>query len=106
MTWLLVLPLGLALWWLWDIRRLLNLRLIPRKQVVIGPADATIRASETYRGAVAPARYEVVRWPSGTVHYNGSHPTQAKQVYEHQHPIPGEAVELWEQGTCRGHKEA
>lgn len=85
---------------------MLRLRLIPSTGRVRGPAEATVWPAETYRGAVPPAKYEVVRWPRGMVHYNGTVGRQARESYEYQHPLPGEAVELWELGTCRGHKEA
>lgn len=106
MTWWAAFPLALILWWLWEIRRALHLRLLPTPIHVEGPSEATVRPPEAFQGAVAPNRYVVIRWPTGLTHYGGAHPTHAKQVYEHQHPIPGEAVELWEQGTCRAHKEA
>lgn len=97
MTWLLVLPLALALWWLWDIRRVLRVRhLTP-----VAPRRGT-RAN--FAGALPPNRYVVVRWPKGTLEYAGCQGATARQVYEHAHPRHGEEVELWEQGTCRGHK--
>jgi hypothetical protein len=47
----------------------------------------------------------VVRWPSGQKHYGGCIGADARQVYEHTHPKPGESVEFWELGARRGVKE-
>lgn len=57
-----------------------------------------------YPGAVPPNRFVVVRWPGEVYHYQGCQGAQARQIYEHNHPKPGESVEFWELGTQRGRK--
>lgn len=100
MDWVLLGLLVLVLWWLWDIRRVLGVRrlLYPLTSRPVS------RSREGFRGAVAPARYVVVRWPSGQYVYNGCQGAEARTIYEHAHPAPGEEVEFWELGDCRGHK--
>lgn len=61
-------------------------------------------APEGYPGAVAPNRFVVVIWPSGRNAYAGCVGALARKTYEHAHPNTGEAVEIWDQAVCRGHK--
>ena len=61
---------------------------------------------ETWRGAEAPNRYVVVRWPSGQKPYEGCVARLARETFEHSHPLPGESVELWETTHRRGRKVA
>ena len=84
----------------WDIRRALGLRNRPTFQ----PAARETSNRRDFRGAVPPNRYCVVRWPDGHHFYNGCVGSQARQLYEHTHPQPGEEVEFWELGDRRGHK--
>lgn len=58
-----------------------------------------------YAGAVPPNRFVVVRRPTGTLEYQGCLGAKAREVFEHTHPRVNEIVQLWELGTCRGHKE-
>jgi hypothetical protein len=92
---------ALVLWLLWDIRRALRLRARP---FVRTNAKAEARRA-AFAGAVPPERYVVVRWPQGLKHYGGCLGAEARKTYEHQHPKPGESVEFWELGDCRGVKE-
>ena len=104
MTWaegVLLLGLLVVLWWTWDIRRALGLRARVRG-VHTSTKQAIARAE--FRGAIPPERFVVVRWPQGLKHYGGCYGAAARQVYEHQNPLPGESVEFWELGDRRGEK--
>jgi hypothetical protein len=92
---------AVILWLLWDIRRALRLR--PRPRFARSNAKAETRRAQ-FPGAVPPERFVVVRWPQGLKHYGGCDGASARKVYEHQHPSPGEEVEFWELGDCRGRK--
>jgi hypothetical protein len=65
---------------------------------------AAVHAPEGFPGAVAPNRYLIIFWPTGRVAYAGCLAGLARQTYENSHPAKGEAVEMWDQGTCRAHK--
>ena len=94
-------------WQCYRIAQTLGARTSPLPVRVVGPpASASVRPSEGFLGALAPNRFVVVRWPQGMMHYQGCLPGLARQTYEHSHPLPNESVELWENATCRGHKEA
>lgn len=95
-----VVLLLLGLWLLWDIRRTLGLR--GRPALPGRPVATTDRGR--FPGALPPNRFVVVRWPDGHQFYQGTQGAQARQVYEHLHPRPGEDVEFWELGARRGHK--
>jgi hypothetical protein len=101
MTWLLLVPLAVALWWLWDIRRALRLGALPARRSSTA-LERTRRPD--FPGAVPPNRYVVVRWPMERLEYAGCIGAKAREVYEHSHPGSGEEVEFWELGVCRGHK--
>lgn len=98
MTYVLLVLLVLALRWIWEIRKAVQR---PSPSPVPGPVTD---APAGFTGAVPPERYVVMRWPSGQKHYGGCIGAQAREVFEHNHPGTGEAVELWELGTCRGRK--
>lgn len=101
MTRLLLVVQAVILWVLWDIRRVLRLRALPPLMAKSIPAATT---REGFPGAVPPARYTVVRWPDGHHFYDGCQGAEARRIYEHTHPKPGEEVEFWELGERRGHK--
>lgn len=95
------LALALLLWLVWDLRRALGLR--ARPSLPGRPAlPTTDRAA--FPGAVPPNRYVVVHWPMGDLRYAGCVGAEARRVWEHTHPAPGEEVEFWELGNRRGHK--
>lgn len=100
MIWILAVPLAVALWWLWEIRKTLGLRARP---IVRLPSTPKLRRPD-FRGAIPPNRFVVVRWPDGLLFYQGAYGAEARKMYEHTHPGPGEEVEFWELGECRGHK--
>ena len=101
MTWALAAMLALALWWLFDIRRALRLRAVPRIGRTQKPTSQSL-----FGGAVPPNRFVVVKWPTGQLAYQGCIGARAREVYEHTHPgAPGESVEFWELGSRRGIKE-
>ena len=102
MSWVLLVGLALALCWLWDIRRVLGLRARPSLPVS-DPKPALVRAD--FQGAMRPNRFIVVRWPDGSLYYQGSLGAAARDVYTNNHPRPGESLELWEHGHRRAIKE-
>ena len=99
MIWVILTQVGI-LWLIWDVRRALGLRARPS---LPGRPKATVHRPD-YPGAVPPARYAVVRWPDGHHFYQGCIGAEARKVFEHLHPKPGEEVEFWELGDRRGHK--
>lgn len=101
MIWVILTLQAGILWLLWDIRRVLRLRAIPPIMAKTVPAA---RSREGFPGAVPPARFAVVRWPDGHHFYRGCVGAEARRIYEHTHPAPGEEVEFWELGDRRGHK--
>jgi hypothetical protein len=105
MIWVLLAGLALLLWWVWDIRRALGLRLRPTLRNAPGETIPTDRgATRSFPGAIPPCRYVVVRWPDGHHFYGGCIGAMARRTYEHLHPKPGEEIEFWELGNRRGHK--
>lgn len=101
MTWALLGLLLIALWWLWEIRRTLGIRKRPR---LVRTSGARRAFREGFKGAVAPNRFVVVRWPDGLLFYEGARGALARECYDRNHPSAGEEFELWENGDCRGHK--
>jgi hypothetical protein len=89
---------------LWDIRKALGVRGHP-VPLFLQPAQKHPQHRPSFRGAVPPNRYVVVRWPEGRLVYQGCVGAKAREVYEYTPPGPGEHVEFWELDERRGVKE-
>jgi hypothetical protein len=101
MDWAILACLVLALYWLWEIRRVLGVR--SRTRLVRRLTPQSLRR-DGFKGAIPPARFVVVRWPDGLYFYNGCYGAQAREAYDRNNPQAGEEIELWELGNCRSVK--